>query len=41
MSSDHAESSGQALERFLADQLAGLSLVVPSDDASDTLKELI
>jgi hypothetical protein len=34
MSESPAESSSQALERFLSAQLAGLSLTVPSDDAS-------
>ncbi|KAK1925704.1 hypothetical protein DB88DRAFT_484831 [Papiliotrema laurentii] len=32
MSESPAESSSQALERFLSAQLAGLSLTVPSDD---------
>jgi len=34
MSYDHAESSGQALERFLSKQLEALSLQVSPDDAS-------
>lgn len=34
MSGSPAESSSQALERFLSAQLASLSLEVPSDDVS-------
>lgn len=32
MSGSDAESSAQALERFITAQLEGLSLVVPADD---------
>lgn len=32
MSDDQPESSAQALERYLVDQLSGLSLNVPPDD---------
>lgn len=31
-SGDAAESSGQALERYIADKFAALSLSVPADD---------